>query len=160
MDMIQQKRDMERLRENYRPYYLAVDEFAIHEGHSYATCVMDLVRGEVIWVGKGRAIKDFREFFIHFKGTDYLSQVKAVAMDMNASYNCLVEEYLPDTQIVYDRYHFQAQFGKDVLGQVRLAEARRHKEIANELTQTQASKAEIRHEKRLYTQIKRARWHC
>lgn len=158
MDLILQKRDAERLKESYRPYYLAVDEFAIHKGHSYATCVMDLVRGEVIWVGKGRAIKDFTQFFQHFDGTDYLSQVKAVAMDMNATYNRLVEEYLPDAQIVYDRYHFQAQFGRDVLGQVRLAEAKKHREAAKELVKAQASRADVKKEKQLYTQIKRARW--
>ena len=33
-------------------------------------------------------------------------------MDMNASYNRLVEEYLPHAAIVYDRYHMQAQYGK------------------------------------------------
>ena len=50
----------ERLTEaNYHPKYLAVDEFAIHKGHSYATTVMDLETGEVLWVGKGRTLKDF-----------------------------------------------------------------------------------------------------
>lgn len=51
---------------------------------------------------------------------DYLSEVKAFAMDMNASYNKLVEEYMPEVEIVYDRYHMQAQFGKEVVGVVRL----------------------------------------
>lgn len=48
----------------YKPTYLAVDEFAIHKGHTYASCVMDLETGEVLWVGKGRGIEDFREFFL------------------------------------------------------------------------------------------------
>ncbi len=158
IDLILKKRDTERLNDSYRPYYLAVDEFAIHKGHSYATCVMDLALGEVIWMGKGRAKKDFEKFFAHFEGTDYLSQVKAVAMDMNASYNQLVEEHLPDAQIVYDRYHIQAQYGRDVLGQVRLAEAKKHKELANELAKSNAPRAEIKEEKKRYSRIKRARW--
>lgn len=29
-------------------------------------------------------------------------------MDMNASYNILVEQHLPHAEIVYDRYHMQA----------------------------------------------------
>lgn len=159
IDYILKTRDVARLKSTYRPYFLAVDEFAIHKGHRYATCVMDLVKGEVLWVGKGRDIKGFTKFFEHFKGTDYLSRVKAVAMDMNASYNRLVEEYLPNAEIVYDRYHVQAQYGRDVLGQVRLAEAKRHKERAKEISHGQnPDKKDISEEKKLYSQVKKARW--
>ncbi len=59
-------------------------------------------------------------------GPDFLSEVQAVAMDMNASYNLLVKEHLPNAQNVYDRFHMQAQFGKEVLGVVRLAQTREH----------------------------------
>ena len=142
----------------YRPCYLAVDEFAIRKGHRYATCVMDLVRGDILWVGKGRTIKDFRQFFESFASTDYLSCVKAVAMDMNASYNTLVKEHLPQAVIVYDRYHVQAQFGRDVLGKVRLDMARAHKEAAKDISCNGGSKHQIQQEKKLYSKVKKARW--
>ena len=116
--------------EGYKPRILAVDEFAIHKGHSYATCVMDLEQGDILWVGKGRAMKDFEKFFEDVP-SDSLSAVIAVAMDMNASYNKLVTKHLPKAQIVYDRFHMQSQFGRDVLGAVRLDEARRHKAKGN-----------------------------
>lgn len=112
--------------EGYKPRILAVDEFAIHKGHSYETCVMDLEQGDILWVGDGRAMKDFEKFFEDMP-SDSLSAVIAVAMDMNASYNKLVTKHLPKAQIVYDRFHMQSQFGRDVLGVVRLDEARRHK---------------------------------
>jgi transposase len=69
--------------------------------------------------------------------------------------------------IVYDRYHMQAQFGKDVLGVVRLTEARAHKEKADALRESLSQlhgeerkqvKEEARQERRKYTQVKRARW--
>ena len=145
------------LREGYKPKHLAVDEFAIHKGHRYATCVMDLDTGDVLWVGKGRTKADFSIFF-HEMDMDYLSEVEAVAMDMNASYNALVSEHMPWAEIVYDRYHMQAQFGKDVLGAVRLDEARKHRDNAKQLKEEGRAKSEIKAEKQLYCEVKRARW--
>ena len=74
----------------YRPHLLAVDEFAIRKGHSYATCVMDLESGEVLRVGEGRSKEDFERFFAE-TDPSFMSEVMAVAMDMNASYHILVE---------------------------------------------------------------------
>ena len=158
MDFILGKWDRKAQNSEYRPYYLAVDEFAIRKGHRYATCVMDLARGDILWVGKGRTIKDFRCFFEAYSGTDYLSCVKAVAMDMNASYNALVKEYLPQAEIVYDRYHVQAQFGRDVLGKVRLDAAKSHKEAAKKMGADGESRQQIQQEKKLYSKVKKARW--
>ena len=58
-----QQREKELLERKYKPRYLAIDEFAIHKGHTYATCVMDLEEGDVLWVGKGRSKEAFRTFF-------------------------------------------------------------------------------------------------
>ena len=158
---------MANLKENgYRPRLLAVDEFAIRKGHTYATCVMDIETGEVLWVGEGRSKEDFEHFFAE-TDSSFFTNVMAVAMDMNASYHLLVQKYLPKAKIVYDRYHMQAQFGKDVLGVIRLNEARAHKEksraIQESLSQLQdndrkLAKEEARKEQRLYTIVKRARW--
>ncbi len=78
--------------EGYKPRILAVDEFVIHKGHSYATCVMDLEQGDILWLVKGRAMKNFEKFFEDVP-SDSLSAVIAVAMDMNASYNKLVTKH-------------------------------------------------------------------
>lgn len=56
MDEAIWKREKMLREEGYKPRILAVDEFATHKGHSYATCVMDLEQGVILWVGKGRAI--------------------------------------------------------------------------------------------------------
>lgn len=167
MDEFLRKRKEELQRSGYKPTYLAVDEFAIHKGHSYASCVMDLETGEILWVGKGRGMEDFRKFFEEYD-MERLSNVKAFAMDMNASFNRLVEKYMPKTEIVYDRYHMQAQYGKDVLGSVRLEEARKHQDKANELKKLagtvddkenlQKLKQDIRNESQGYSRLKKARW--
>ena len=157
MDEAIASRQKELRKEGYKPKHLAVDEFAIHKGHRYATCVMDLDTGDVLWVGRGRTKADFAIFFQEMD-MDYLSEVEAVAMDMNASYNALVSEHMPWAEIVYDRYHMQAQFGKDVLGAVRLEEARKHNALAKQLKEDGCPKKEIKEEKRLYSEVKRARW--
>ena len=167
MDKALAERKQVLTSEGYRPTFLAVDEFAIYKGHRYATCVMDLETGELIWVGKGRAKKDFVKFFEEIDPS-FLSEVKAVAMDMNAAYNVLVEEHLPKAKIVYDRYHMQAQFGRDVLGVVRLEEARKHQDSSKALKSSlneisgKAEKKDIKEkaqaEQRAYSKLKNARW--
>ena len=52
----------------------------------------------------------------------------------------------------------QAQFDKDVLGTVRLDEARKHRDKARQLREDGGSRAEMKEEKRLYCEVKRARW--
>jgi transposase len=128
---------------------------------------MDLEQGDILWVGKGRAMKDFEKFFEDMPD-DSLSAVIAVAMDMNASYNKLVSKHLPKAQIVYDRFHMQAQFGRDVLGVVRLNEARKHNAKAKEILADipddtdketlKSLKQTAKNEKQEYSQLKGLRW--
>ena len=150
----------------YRPHFLAVDEFAIRKGHSYATSVMDLETGEVLWVGEGRSKEDFRRFFDEIDPS-FIAEIIAVAMDMNASYHIVVQEKLSHAQIIYDRYHMQAQYGREVLGTVRLDEARKHKAVSRELSEQLSGlpdeekrqiKAQIREEKSQYREMKKLRW--
>lgn len=112
-------------------------------------------------------MKDFEKFFEDVP-SDSLSAVIAVAMDMNASYNKLVTKHLPKARIVYDRFHMQSQFGRDVLGVIRLDEARRHKAKEKEILadisdntdkETMKSlKQEAKAEKQEYSQLKKLRW--
>ena len=166
METTLKDRTEELKKQEYHPKYLAVDEFAIHKGHTYATSVMDLETGEVLWVGKGRSKADFEKFFEEIEPS-FITEVMAVAMDMNASYYKLFQEKLPQAQIIFDRYHMQAQFGKDVLGVVRLDEARKHNAQAKELKkslsavdsqQKRALKEEIKQEQQQYAKIKKLRW--
>ena len=128
---------------------------------------MDLELGDVIWVGKGRSAETFSRFFQDIS-PDYLNEVKAVAMDMNASFNLVVREYLPNADIVYDRYHVQSLFGKEVLSETRLDEARKHSMKMKDLKETlsyttgRADRSYLSHRKRdenrKRREIKGLRW--
>ena len=167
MDAAIWEREKELRDEGYKPRILAVDEFALHKGHCYATCVMDLDTGDVLWVGEGRTLKAFEKFFEDIS-PDTLSEVIAVAMDMNASYNMLVTKHLPNAQIVYDRFHMQSQYGRDVLGVVRLNEARKHKAAAKKILADigedtdketkQKIKQMAKTETKEYSKLKKLRW--
>ena len=115
---------------------------------------MDLETGEVLWVGKGKRIVDFRKFFDEIDPV-LLSQVKAVAMDINAVFNKVFSEKLPNVTIVYDRYHMEANYSREVMGAVRLDTARQFKKLAQDPTLTKEEKEDYT---KRYTLLKGARW--
>ena len=68
--------DKERLQSKYttngklippleQASYLGVDEFKLHNGHKYATIIINLETGHVLWVARGKkkqVIYDFMEY--------------------------------------------------------------------------------------------------
>ena len=80
---------------------LAMDEFAIHKGHRYATVIIDPTIKKVLWVGRGRGREDIRPFF-ELLGSAGRDRIKAVAMDMNGAYEAEVRAQCPDAEIVFE----------------------------------------------------------
>ena len=103
---------------------LAMDEFAIHKGHRYATVIIDPAIKKVLWVGRGRGREDIRPFF-ELLGSAGRDRIKAVAMDMNGAYEAEVRAQCPDAEIVFDLFHVVAKFGREVVNRVRVDEANR-----------------------------------
>lgn len=98
-----------RLRKKYQHIplrglrLLGIDEVAVRKGHHYATIVIDLESGHIVWVGKGRDAKSLGEFLIRLKHSG--AKIKAFSMDMSAAYYSAVKEFYPKTPIVYDHFH-------------------------------------------------------
>ena len=103
---------------------LAMDEFAIHKGHRYATVILDYDTRRVLWIGKGRSRAELRPFFEALTA-EQRGQIQAVAMDMNASYELELKQFCPQAEIVYDLFHVIAKYGREVIGRVRVDEANR-----------------------------------
>ena len=103
---------------------IAMDEFAIHRGHRYATVVVEPRRKAVLWVGRGRSREEIRPFFEGL-GEDGRKRLRAVVMDMNAAYEQEVRAQCPNAEIVYDLFHVLAKYGREVIDRVRVDEANR-----------------------------------
>lgn len=141
--------DKQRLKQklgNMKPKsyskYIAVDEFLLHKGHRYATVVIDLKTGRILFVQKGKKKEQLKNFF-DFVGNKWMRQVKAVAMDMNAQYDSAFKEHYPKIDIVYDFFHVMKYYSDMVITDLRREEQ---------------NKAEENGDKQKYKMLKGSRW--
>jgi transposase len=101
---------------------LAMDEFAVQKGHRYATVILDYKTRRVVWVSRNRDRESVREFF-KLLGPQRCKEIRAVAMDMTASYAAEVKEHCPQAEVVYDMFHVAAKYSREVIDRVRVDEA-------------------------------------
>lgn len=103
-------------------HYLAMDEFALHKGHRYATVVVDPIRRQVLWLGNGRSRDTARAFFEQLPA-GVAGQIRAVAIDMTTAYELEIQTNCPNAEIVYDLFHVMAKYGREVIDRVRVDQA-------------------------------------
>lgn len=84
------------------PAYLGIDEFARRKGHRYDTLLADVQSKRVLAIGSGRTLEEVQKLLERLNDPD---AVKAVSMDMSASYRPAVQLCLPKAQIVVDHFH-------------------------------------------------------
>jgi transposase len=111
---------------------LAVDEVAVHKGHTYLTTVLDLETGRIVWVGKGRTEATLTSFFEELT-PEQRSSIEAVATDMAAGFRNAVEKTCPQAALVYDLFHVVAKYSREVVDVVRLEEAKKQDEAGRKL---------------------------
>ena len=124
--------DTKRLEDNYvlvledkklkkpehQARYLAIDEFQLHSGHRYATHIIDLETGHVLWISHGKKKQVVYDFIEHV-GMDWMSGVEVVACDMNSDFQEAFEEKCDWIQIVYDYFHIMKNFNDKVINEIR-----------------------------------------
>ena len=92
--------------------YIGVDEFSIRKHHKYMTIFIDLQTGRVLHAVEGTKKEDLAPFLKILARRK--KQLKAVAMDMSASFSAAMKEYLPEVPVVFDRYHVMALINRKV----------------------------------------------
>ena len=128
--------DKKRLQEKYtldgktlikpeRPTKLiGIDEFTLHNGYRYATHIVDLQTGHVLWIQAGKKKQVVYDFIDHV-GMDWMEHVEAVACDMNSDFQEAFEERCEWIQPVFDYFHIVKNFNDKVVSEVRKDEQRR-----------------------------------
>lgn len=128
--------DLARLKELYtidgtklikpkqRAKILAIDEFKLHNCHRYATHIIDLDTGHILWISHGKKKQVVYDFIEHV-GLEWMDSVEAVACDMNSDFQEAFEEKCPWIQPVFDHFHIVKNFNDKVVSEVRKDEQRR-----------------------------------
>ena len=130
--------DLKRLRDKYtvngegkellkpteKCEFLGIDEFKLHDGRKYATVILDLTSGHVLYLAhtkKKQVVYDFMDFV----GDEWMKGIKAIASDMNADYGAAFQDRYPDIRVVYDRFHIVKNFNDNVINEVKKDEVKR-----------------------------------
>jgi len=128
--------DKQRLQDRYtidgvrlkkpenRAKYLGIDEFKLHNGHRYATHIIDMETGHVLWIGHGKKKQIVYDFIDHV-GMEWMESVEAVACDMNSDFQEAFEERCEWIQPVFDYFHIVKNFNDKVVSEVRRDEQKR-----------------------------------
>jgi len=111
--------------------YIGIDELSRRKGHVYVTNVYDLKEKRLIWSGEGRSQDTLRAFFEEH-GEALKDRVKGACCDMWQPYIDVIKEYLPETTLVFDKFHIVQHMLKAV-DAVRRDEARELKKTNPEL---------------------------
>lgn len=104
--------------------FLGIDEFKLHNGHRYATHIIDMENGHVLWIAGGKKKSVVYDFIEHV-GLEWMDHVEAVACDMNSDFQEAFEEMCPHIQPVFDYFHIVKNFNDKVVSEVRKDEQRR-----------------------------------
>ncbi len=106
---------------------IGVDEIQRGKGHKYLTLVyqIDLGATRLLWIGKERTVKTFKEFFALI-GPEVSAKIEFVCSDMWKPYLGVIREKCSQALNILDRFHIVAKVNK-ALDDIRSAEARRMK---------------------------------
>lgn len=82
---------------------IAIDEISFGKGHNYLTVVLDILSGQVVFIGDGKGSDALEPFWKKLKRSK--ANIEAVATDVSKAYVSAVEENLPNAIHVTDPCH-------------------------------------------------------
>ncbi len=119
-----------RRKERRIPERLSIDEKSFAKRHKYETLICDQQKGTVEHVVDDRTQESLEDYYSLFSKEECRS-VKAVSMDMWEPYILATREWLPQADIVFDRFHVVRQV-TEAVDKVRRQEHKLLKEQGDE----------------------------
>jgi transposase len=109
---------------------LGIDEISqLKGGKNYAAVLVDLDKRKPIALLEKRNKEVIADYLMSL-GSEILEQIEEVSIDLWIPYKSVVEELLPNSQIVADRFHVMKQINEELDGR-RKKEKREIKKIKN-----------------------------
>jgi transposase len=100
---------------------MGVDELYRGKKGKFLTVVCNLETGEPLWFGKERKKETLDDFFRSQLVSRQRKRIEAACVDMWDPFRKSIEQWAPQCQIVYDKFHV-VQHANDAIDEVRKAE--------------------------------------
>jgi transposase len=109
---------------------LGIDEIAFVKGQkNYCAVLVDLDKRELIAILPNRTQECISECLKHW-GSEVLSQITEVSIDLFSSYKSLANELMPKAEVVGDRFHVMKQINEE-LDRERIRVKREAEKVSN-----------------------------
>lgn len=101
---------------------LLIDEKSVRKRHGYVTFILNGRTGELLHTAEGKKRESVESFLVQLT-EEQKASIQAVGIDRAGAYQAAVEEHLPHTDIVYDRFHLMMNLNQ-ALDEVRRSQWR------------------------------------
>ena len=100
-----------------KPSYLkriGIDEIALVKGKGhYCAVIIDIDNSQLLAILPGRTKEIIKETLLSW-GKDILNRIEEVSIDLWRGYKNVVQELMPNAQVVADRFHVMTQVNKEL----------------------------------------------
>ena len=129
-----------------KPSYLkrlGIDEIALVKGKgNYCAVLVDLDKSQLLAILPGRTKEIIRKVLDSW-GEEVLEKIEEVSIDLWRGYKNLVNELIPNAQVVADRFHIMTQINKEL----DLERKRQKKEIEDSIKKAKSKLEKDEHER-------------
>jgi len=102
---------------------IGVDEVSCARGQNYLTVVVDLLHGDVVWIGKGRSQESLAAFFREI-GPERCAKLAVIATDLHEPFHAAARAFAAQADLVFDHFHL-VKLLNEALDDLRREEFRR-----------------------------------